>query len=199
MVKMNEKVEDMYGYYYTPSPDYKASFRAGLNFAADMKSISIHAGVFYAAKGYQVSFMGDRLKLNLHYIDVPVYVNYNIINTGGNKFFAGVGPYISYCAGGKAKLKSTAIDPSVTVEDQYTLSIGTDAFSDDIKPLDLGANANLGFISSSGIYVRAQYSLGLANTWPGGDSKNSLKNVAFGVSVGYQIGLNKKNKVATAQ
>ncbi|HTN16629.1 MAG TPA: outer membrane beta-barrel protein, partial [Chitinophagaceae bacterium] len=125
MVKMNEKTENTNGFGYVPAPGYKSAFRAGMNFAIDIKSISIHAGLFYTGRGYRISFMGDLVKANLDYIDIPVYVNYNIINKKGNKLFVGAGPYISYCLGGRLKLSSPYMSPSGT--DKYYLSVGSDA------------------------------------------------------------------------
>lgn len=165
---------------------YKTGFRAGVNFAAELNDFSIHAGVFYATKGAKSEEFGIKLSVNMTYIDVPVYVNYNILNKNDNKLFVGVGPYLSYCMSGKLKAKGSFLGQSI--DDSEDLNIGSSA-TDQIKSLDFGGNANIGFISAMGLYARASYSLGFANIANNDASEGTIKTTGFALSVGYQVKL----------
>jgi hypothetical protein len=168
------------------SGDFKASYRAGVNLGVDLsKKLTLHVGGFYSAKGTQQDVFGIKAKANYNYIEVPIYLNYSVVKFGGNELFVGAGPYLAYCIGAKAKIEGSIFGQSI--DEEIDMPVGSDENTDAVKPLDLGVNANIGFITKMGIYARAHYSLGLANTVPGGDSDNSIKNTAFGLSVGYQI------------
>jgi hypothetical protein len=166
--------------------DYKTGFRAGVNLAVDLRKISIHAGAFYSTKGAKSEFFGIKATINTNHIDVPIYVNYNIINKLGNQLFVGVGPYFSYCMSGKVKVKGSIFGQSI--DESEDLNIGSDA-SDQIKSMDFGGNANIGFISSLGLYARASYSMGFANISNSSAANSELKTRGFALSVGYQVKL----------
>lgn len=168
------------------SGDSRASYRAGINLGIDLtKKLTLHVGGFYSAKGTQQDVFGVKAKLNYSYIEVPIYLNYSVVKFAGNELFVGAGPYLGYCIGAKGKINGTIFGQKI--DEDLDLTVGSDEASDAIKPLDFGVNANIGFITKMGIYARAHYSLGLANTLPGGDSDNSIKNTAFGLSIGYQF------------
>ncbi|HTN16628.1 MAG TPA: porin family protein [Chitinophagaceae bacterium] len=173
---------------------YKTGFRAGANLAIGLtKNLNIHVGAFYSTKGTKSEVFGIKAIANTNHIDIPVYVNYNILTKDGNQFFVGVGPYASYCMSGKTKIKGSFL--GVSIDESEDLNIGSDA-TDDIKSLDFGANANIGFVSSMGLYARASYSLGFANISNSSAPNSEVKTTGFALSVGYQFSLNKKNKVA---
>ncbi|MBL7713711.1 MAG: PorT family protein [Chitinophagaceae bacterium] len=165
---------------------YKTGFRAGVNFAAELNDFSIHAGAFYTTKGAKSESFGVKLTINMTYIDIPVYVNYNILNKSGNKLFVGVGPYLSYCMSGKIKAKGSFLGQSI--DQSEDLNIGSSA-TDQIRSLDFGGNANIGFISAMGLYARASYSLGFANIANNDASEGTIKTTGFALSVGYQVKL----------
>lgn len=168
------------------SGSMKTGFRAGVNLGMGLtKKINLHAGVFYSVKGSQDEIFGIKAKSIFNYIEIPVYINYNVVSFGGNELFVGVGPYAAYCLNAKAKISGSLLGQSFDEDEE--LPVGNDETTDVVKPLDFGANANIGFVSSFGLYARAHYSLGFANIMTGGDSDNSIKNNGFGLSVGYQI------------
>lgn len=168
------------------SGDMIASYRAGVNLGIDLsKKLNLHVGAFYSAKGSQQEILGFKAKMNYNYIEIPVYINYSVVKFAGNELFVGAGPYLGYCVGAKAKISGSFLGQ--TIDEETDLTIGSDETTDAVKPLDYGVNANVGFITKIGLYARVHYSLGLANTLPGGDSDNSIKNTTVGVSVGYQF------------
>lgn len=166
--------------------DYKMGFRAGVNLAVAVQKFSIHAGVFYSAKGAKSDFFGLKATINTSHIDVPIYVNYNILNKSGNQLFVGVGPYFSYCMSGKVKVKGSIF--GFPVDESDDLNIGSDA-TDQIKSMDFGGNANIGFVSALGLYARASYSMGFANISNSSAANSELKTRGFALSVGYQVKL----------
>lgn len=169
---------------FSDNTDYKLGYRLGLNLAVDIRKISIHAGAFYTARGSKSDVLGLKATVNTNYIDIPVYVNYNIINKLGNQLFIGVGPYFSYCTGAKMQVKGSIL--GFNVDDKQDLNVGSSS-TDQIRSIDYGANANVGFVTSLGIYARLSYSLGLANI--ANTSDGSVRSNGFALSVGYQIKL----------
>lgn len=155
----------------------KIGFRVGGNVDyAISDAIHIQGGIFYAAKGSKAK-EGDG-KVAVNYLEVPIYVNYMTGEAGGNRFFGGVGPYLGYAFGGKV---------TDATGEERDLEIGSDEGKSDIKALDLGLNVNIGYMLSNGLYVRANYGLGLTNLIPGGDGDNSVKNNGFAISFGYYL------------
>lgn len=182
MSNMNVKSSAGIGF----SPNSKIAYRAGLNMAYEFnEKLNLHAGVFYSAKGFKSDFSGVVLKFNPNYVEIPVYVNYNIVSFPGGDVFIGAGPYVGYCIGGKTKTSGSFM--GVSFDDESDLNIGSDATNDDLKPLDFGANVNAGIVTNMGLYARFNYGMGFANLLPGGTSSESMKNNGFALSIGYQI------------
>lgn len=169
---------------FSSNSDYIMGYRLGLNLAVDLRKFSIHAGAFYSARGSKSDVLGFKATVNTSYIDIPVYVNYNIINKLGNQLFIGVGPYFSYCTGANVKVKGSLLGAPIDAKED--LNVGSSS-TDQIKAIDYGANANVGFITSLGIYARASYNLGLANI--SNSSSGTVRSNGFALSVGYQIKL----------
>lgn len=174
MYKMNEKISGT-------KIDFKfrPSFRIGVNATyAINNNISIDGALFYSVKGAKFDESGIKATTSLNYLEIPIFVNYHFGTSDNNHFFAGAGPYVGYCISGKTKQDGAG---------DNKLEIGSDKTKDDIKPMDFGLNANVGYQMSNGLYLRAFYSLGLANAMPGGDADNVIKNMGFGLSAGYRF------------
>lgn len=170
------------------SGDYKPSYRAGINLGVDLsKKLNLHVGAFYSLKGSKDDAFGIKVTSNFSYIEIPVYINYSIVNFGGNELFVGAGPYVAYCLDAKMKIKGSFLGQSF--DENMDLPIGNDEGKDAVKPLDYGVNANVGLVTKMGFYARAHFGMGLANIVTGGDSDNSIKNMSYGISIGYQIKL----------
>lgn len=158
----------------------KAGFRVGANLDMGLtENLHVQAGLFYSGMGTkkdaQLGGLVPEQTISYNYLQIPVYINYMTGKAGDNRFFAGVGPYLGYAIGGKAKMGDNSED----------IKIGTEKGEDDIKPMDFGVNVNIGYMLSMGLYARAHYSMGLSNNVPGGDSDFSGKNSGFGISLGY--------------
>jgi hypothetical protein len=102
---------------------------------------------------------------------------------GNGKFFAGLGPGVSFGIGGKYKDKTTT--GGQTIEEEGDIKFGNNATDDDYKGLDFGGNIIAGYEFGPGIFVALNYYLGLSNLVIDGDSDNSAKNQYFGIRLGY--------------
>ncbi|MDI9320831.1 MAG: porin family protein [Phycisphaerales bacterium] len=173
MYKLNEKIAGT-----KIDFKFKPGFKIGANatYAINDK-LSIDGALFYSVKGAKFDESIAKATTNLNYLEIPFFVNYHFGAKDKNHFFVGAGPYLAYCLSGKTKQDS----------ESTKLEIGSDAEKDDVKPMDFGLNANVGYEMSNGLYLRAFYSLGLANTTPGGDGDNATKNMGFGLSAGYRL------------
>lgn len=170
------------------SADAITAYRVGVNVGLGLTSfLDLHVGAFYSAKGAKSEDFGFTSKVNLNYIEIPVYLNFTIGDKTKNYFFVGAGPYLAYCSAAKVSLKGSL--PGITIDNERDLNVGGDKSTDVIESMDFGANANIGFVTKFGLYARAHYALGLANVLTAGDSENYIKNRTYGVSVGYMIKL----------
>jgi hypothetical protein len=163
----------------------KPGLRGGVNLDIDIQDhLQLHAGLFYSAKGAVTDaiYTGggfEKGTLSRNYLELPVYLNYTSGSESSNRFFVGAGPYLAYALSANIKIRDNKTD----------VKIGTTIGEDGLKPLDLGVSVNAGYKLSMGLYVRAYYSLGLMNTYPGGGSRTFMKNNSFGISAGYAFQL----------
>jgi len=169
------------------------SFKAGVSAEITLgESISLIPQLNYVNKGgklkekqvfelegieYEVSVNG-RFKLN--YLELPVNVVYHTGNLS-----IGAGPSLSYGLSGKSKF-------TVGEDDEVEMGSGKVVFDGDedandldmhLKALELGANFYAAWKFNNGIFIQANYNLGLSNISPIEDSK--YKNNYFGLGVGY--------------
>lgn len=164
--------------------------RAGL--VADFgisDNFSINTGLQFVMKGARNEFSVDtpvvnteyQEKINLNYIEVPVYVQYKT-REDGTGFMVGAGPYFGYAFGGK--IVSQINDTEVGNRE---LSFGDNA-NDDIKNLDIGVGLNVGYMLPVGVFVRGYGQYSFSNIYPVPEAKYETKNYGFGLSVGYMLG-----------
>ena len=158
---------------------YVNKLKTGFNIGANVEvpvatDFYLQPGVLFSAKGAKYDNADD--KTNLSYIEVPVYFIYKPV-LGAGKLLLGVGPYAAFAVGGKYKTGNTSTD--VDFGDQ----------PGDIKRFDAGGNFLVGYELSNHLSAQLNAGLGLINinNREQGDSKSSLKNTGFGVSVGYRF------------
>ncbi|MES2477823.1 MAG: porin family protein [Bacteroidota bacterium] len=158
--------------------DFKSGLRFGANLGLGVSDhLILQGGAFFSGKGGDINMLGFDVSRTFNYIDIPVVLNYMTGVATGSRFFIGAGPYWSYAIGGNNKALGTKTD----------VEIGSNAATDDIRPMDFGINANIGFLLSGGFYVRGMYAHGLTNILPGGDSDNSMRNSSLSLSLGYNF------------
>ncbi len=132
----------------------------------------------YFRPGIQFSLMGGKngdfhdLSFNINYLQIPLNVLYKLGEEGSNRFYFGLTPYVGVALGGKVKSGSSSED----------LKIGDKEGEDDIKRLDFGLGAKVGYEFSMGFGVDASFNQGLSNvfTTSGFDLKN--RNISIGLN-----------------
>lgn len=160
---------------------YKAGALLNIGIA---KGFYIEPGVFYSVKGYSGEILGFTAKTTINYLEIPLNLGYRYDLGNAGSLFVSAGPYVGFALSGKIKTENLPL--LGTVEDDLEFGDG----NDEMKSIDYGANFSLGYISPIGIYLRAQYGLGLANL--SNATNTSMKNRVFGISVGYAFQLNER-------
>ncbi|MES2647593.1 MAG: porin family protein [Bacteroidota bacterium] len=115
--------------------------------------------------------------INLNYIELPLNFVYRM-NNDNCGLFIGAGPSVAFGISGKSK--------SDEYEDEKVkFGNGDDA---DLKALDLGGNIIAGFQFKNGVFLSANYNLGLNNFIPGEDI-DDIKgtNNYFGFKIGFMF------------
>ncbi len=122
--------------------------------------------IMYSGQGLE----DGNVKWKLHYINIPVNVQYMF----DNGFRLQTGPQVGFLASGE-------IDP------------GDEDLDDDLKKTDVSWTFGLGYLSYSGFGVDARYNLGLTNINEFDDS-NKVTNRVFQVGVFYMFDQSHKAK-----
>lgn len=161
--------------------DSKVGFTAGA--VADVgitENFSFQPGLNFTQKGSKVTFdpgTGSQTsKQTLNYIELPLNFLYKA-PAGAGKFFAGLGPVLSYGISGKAKDDG----------DEFDIHFGSDT-DDDYKAFEFSGNVLAGYELAGGFLVAVNYNLGFSDILNGGDSDESVKNKYFGIRIGYLFG-----------
>lgn len=182
----------------------RSGIRAGL--LTDIKitdDLSFQPAVYYSKKGYElertstVNIGGapyDEIYnryVTINYLELPLNMQYKF-SIGTGYVFVGAGPYVAAALSGKVLNQTTRMSTdsqSMGAEVETVrgdLKIGS-GVNDQIKYIDAGLNANLGYLWDSGFLVRGSTAIGLKNLAPVGDDDNSIRNFSFSLTLGYLI------------
>jgi len=190
----------------TNSNMFKHGFHAGVVSDIGLSDhFSIAPGLRYSMKGGEVdreyneqwegksTAVKNKHKLTYHYVELPVNVVYKTGVEGSGRFMIGAGPYLAYMVNAQEKWNLSRI----WIEDGQglgnsdkgarQLGIGDDE-GDEIKALDYGAQAFVGYQLANGVFFKGGSQFGFANTLPKGSSTFYQKNYNFFVTVGYMFG-----------
>lgn len=177
------------------NPKVKIGPKAG--FIADIpltSQLSFQPGIFYSMKGSVIKIDEDLMgiqtkaetKFKTTYIEIPLNIQYQL---KGPHFFIGAGPYIAMAVDGHTLTSGSISGGGLSIqipETKEEIKWGNDD-STQLRRLDYGVNINLGYMLPMGLFVRAQYGLGLANFSADNDKQN-VKNTAFAFTLGYLLG-----------
>jgi hypothetical protein len=168
-------------------------------------SFAIQPGLFFSMKGYQYNYrqtivLGGfqyqedyEAKARINYLEVPINFLYKAHWPNGT-FFIGGGPYVAAAIGGeidierKRMLLNNGDGKTITETWNDDIEVGTDGGRDHVTPMDAGLNFTGGYEFNNGIFARANLGFGLMNTRPDGDDDNYMRNMGFGLSIGYMFG-----------
>jgi len=187
----------------TTSNQIKTGFHAGI--FADLgisNNFSIAPGLRYSMKGglmegnYNTQIGGvsasveDKHKLTYHYVELPVNFVYKTGTPGSGRFLIGAGPYVAYMVNAQEKLKRTTRvfgqEEMEEVSDRQ-IPIG-EKEDDELKALDYGAQAFLGYQAPGGVFGKVGSQVGFANTLLHGSSTFYSKNYNFFATIGFMLG-----------
>lgn len=182
----------------TKSTDLQPGLRAGAVLDLTLSDhFSLQPGVFYTlnrTKSESSSTVGSytndsKTSLLLHAVQVPIYAVYKTGEEGSGRFFVGLGGYIAYNFAGTLKNETSTTTPLGTDKKNTSdkIKFGNDK-ADQLRPLDYGPSAMLGYELANGLYFRGHFNYGLANMLPQGNSDAYTKSMSFGISVGYFFG-----------
>ncbi len=189
----------------------KIGIKAGANVNINIADrLQIQPGLFYSIKGYKqgseqnfdngLYLASTKENLTLHFVELPINLQYMFNDPGEGRFFIGIGGYVALAFSGKDIVKgntTTKIPPTVTVSSDTTFhpKFGNDAPSNDLRRFDFGAQANVGYQLRSGIFFRVAYQLGLSNLLPQGNKisgdESTLRTSCITASLGYTLGYKK--------
>jgi Outer membrane protein beta-barrel domain len=162
----------------------KPSFHVGV--IADFsisENVFVQPGILASSKGFKIEQSGITASTSPLYVEVPVNIGFRTELSDNLKFYVMGGPYVGIGVAGNSKISGSG------QSETETINWGNDENDSDYKRLDYGVNVGVG-VEVSNFLIGAQYGLGLANVFPGGDKDNSFKNAVIGISVGYLFGGN---------
>lgn len=157
----------------------KAGFTAGIISNISIgKSFSFQPALNFLQKGGTVKESGYTDKSTLNYLELPLNFVFNTHSSKG-KFFAGLGPCLSFGLSGKEKYEE---DGGHVEKNDIKFGSGE---NDDLKPFEINGNILAGYQFKGGFFIAANYNAGLSNILNGGDEVDAkYHNRYFGVRVG---------------
>jgi hypothetical protein len=150
------------------------------------KHFSIQQATNYVEKGTKdTDPMSGSVKININTIEVALNFLYNTRGDGGN-FYIGAGPTVTYALSGEITADFG------TGPNKLDMKFGN-GDDDNMRRLDVGANLLTGYCFSNGLFLSANYNLGLRNLFPGGSSDDKLNSRYFGIKLGWLLKSKVKN------
>lgn len=166
------------------SYDTKTTVNFNLTGYADIpvsSYFSVQPGISLQGKGAKLSDDDNDNKIedNVLAIEIPVNLLLNL-PAGPGHIYLGGGPYAGFNIAGQRE--TTLL--GVSTEDDLKFGKNND---DDLKALDFGFNALVGYQLSSGLNFGAGYGFGLTNLIPTSDSNTNgeVNNRLWSFTVGY--------------
>ena len=155
----------------------KTGFNAGVNAEIPVGiDFYVQPGLLFSTKGAKYDFQGAEATQCLSYLEVPVNFLYKP-ELGEGRMVLGFGPYAAFAVGGKIKYGNTDLD----------IDFGNEV--GETKAFDAGANLLAGYEFRNNFSFQLNAGLGMVNMYnrPSNDSKTTVKNTGFGLSVGYRF------------
>lgn len=143
------------------------------------KHFSFQPAVNFVQKGTKDEQGGDKVSIRVNCIEVPMNFLYNTAGNTGN-FFIGAGPSLAFALSGKMKFD----DGTNSISEDVKFGSGDE---DLMKGFDLGANFLAGYAFSNGLFLSANYNMGLSNLNPDASDDATLKSSYFGIKLGYML------------
>lgn len=157
-------------------------------------------GMLYSRKGFKqedswFAGTGNNFNISVSYIELTLNVLYKP-SLGNGKLSVGVGPYLGYGTGGRWESDEPVVIGDIIHDDQGNVNFKNDVRDGEWgeymygKPWDYGANVMVGYEFFDRFSAQFNVRLGLANLEPdvdGSKPDGTLKNIGFGISLGYTL------------
>jgi len=171
--------------------DLIIGFHVGVNVQVPIvPEFYFQPGLLFSTKGAKNTDGSITTTAKISYIELPLNLVYKAM-LGNGYVMLGFGPYIGYGIGGKVKSEGGAVTVENDIEFKNVVEIGDDPLIPYFKAFDVGANLFAGYEMSSGIFAQVNTQFGLLKINPENkyiaDDKSSVKNVGFGISLGYRF------------
>jgi len=173
--------------------DVIIGFHAGLNIQIPVApDFYFQPGVLYSSKGTEDSSDDPVTRtINLSYIEVPLNFVYKGL-LGNGYVMVGFGPYAGYAFSGSDKLEGGSVSVENDIEFKNVVDASDPLTTTYFKAFDAGANIFAGYEMAGGLFFQLNTQFGLLNINPEdnrfpGDNKTEIKNIGYGVSLGYRI------------
>ncbi len=177
--------------------EYRLGIMAGIQLEVPLcKKFSFQPDLHYIQKGaatIPTTPTLNKIYTALRYAELAPNVVYNF-TAGKGFFYLGGGPYISF------NLPSKNVTHAPGGDNVETDVLFGNAVANDLRGVDYGGNLVMGFRMGNGIFVSANYIQGARNLIPEeklalpGAADNKIKNIAFGIRVGYLFSNTPKEK-----
>jgi hypothetical protein len=166
----------------------RVSFTIGLHADVPLgeSGFRIMPSLRYADKGYlartEVAIQQTKVVLDLAhrmgFIELGLPFGF-AAGLGDHHLFLGMGPYVAMATGGRVQTKASI--NGVTDEQRNPVKFGSGTGSYD--RMDYGAEATVGFVFSSGLFLKAGYAHGIPDL--SNDSSNPLRQRCTTLSAGF--------------
>ena len=132
---------------------------------------AIQPELLYSRQGYRVKEDGDKAKLRMNYLNLPILAKYYI----ADGFSVEAGPQLGFLLNGKVKSDIDGVETKVKFKEG--------------NGVDLSLAVGLGYEFNNGLLLSARYNFGLTNAIDKDFVDTANKNHVFQVSVGWKFGL----------
>jgi hypothetical protein len=106
-------------------------------------------------------------------------------------FMVGLGPYVAYGVGGKAKYEGGSTSSESDIKFKNEVVSGDPLTTVYIKPFDAGGNIFFGYEMAGGLFLQLNAQLGMLDIRPDSylnpNDSSTLKNTGYGLSLGYRF------------
>lgn len=177
-------------YTSTPIP----GFHVGVFYNYELKNtLSFQPEIHFTTKGtvnkysYDSGFLGvvdSKVELTTYYLDITLNVK-STFDLFKNKMYVTLGPVIGIGLAGKYKNSMTLMGETTT--DSGDIKFGSNADSDDMKRLDVGIGAGVGFQISNAQFG-INYNHGLMNIAANTSNGSIFNNRSLNVTIAYTFG-----------
>lgn len=190
-VNFNRQINKSNSYRFQPLFSSQLSYNVGV--MGDLvitNFLSLQPEFLYTMKGGQYdselgSVVNEHFQCRLGYLQMPVVLTAKLdLNKG--YLFAGAGPYLSKLIFNSYNLKQDFVDVA-----SGSLRVGTDLYSDQVKPWDAGIKTKIGIEYKKGFYLTAFYDIGTADIQP---QFTVRRNKTIGVQTGFIFSLSEEDR-----